>query len=83
MSVRDIVEIVLNNEASSGIYDLGTGTPITFLDVATMVAEKEGAEIVTIPFPQHLIGKYQEYTVANMQWLDGYHFATVKDYLRT
>jgi ADP-L-glycero-D-manno-heptose 6-epimerase len=77
-----VVDIVLNNEASSGIYDLGTGTPVSFLDVAKIVAKKEGAEIETIPFPQHLIGKYQEYTVANMQWLDGYHFTTIEKHLQ-
>ena len=82
VSVSDVVDIVLNNQSSSGIYDLGTGTPVSFLDVAKMVAKKEGAEIETIPFPQHLIGKYQEYTVANMQWLDGYHFTTVEKYLQ-
>ena len=80
--VSDVVDIVLNNEASSGIYDLGTGTPISFLDVAKIIAKKEGAEIVTIPFPQHLIGKYQEYTIANMQWIDGYDFTTIKEYLQ-
>ena len=37
--VDDIVNVVLNNEAPSGIYDLGTSKPISFQEVAELVAK--------------------------------------------
>jgi len=79
--VDDIVKVVLNNDSPSGIYDLGTGTPISFQEVAELVTKKEGGEIELIPFPEHLKGKYQDYTKANMQWIGDYKFTTVKEYL--
>jgi len=78
--VDDIVNIVLNNEAPSGIYDLGTGKPISFQEVAEFIAQKEDGEIEYIPFPDHLVGKYQTYTCANN--LFDYQFKSVKEYLQ-
>jgi ADP-L-glycero-D-manno-heptose 6-epimerase len=77
--VDDIVSIVLNNEAPSGIYDLGTGKPISFQDVAELVIKKEGGEIELVPFPDHLQGKYQTYTCADNKF--DYEFKTVQEYL--
>jgi len=77
--VDDIVNIVLNNEAPSGIYDLGTGNPISFQEVAELVTKKEGGEIELIPFPEHLQGKYQTYTCADNKF--DYQFKSVKEYL--
>ncbi len=80
--VDDIVSIVLNNDASSGIYDLGTANPISFKDIAELIVKKEGGEIEIIPFPSHLVGKYQTYTCADMSWLGNkFSFKTVKEYL--
>ena len=80
--VNDVVNIVMNNDAPSGIYDIGTGKPISFQRVAGLVAKKEGGEIEMIPFPDHLKGKYQDYTCADMEWLN-YRLKTVEDYLDT
>jgi len=77
--VDDVVDIVLNNEAPSGIYDLGTGKPISFQEVAELVTKKEGGEIELISFPEHLQGKYQTYTCADNQF--DYEFKTVQEYL--
>ena len=78
--VDDIVDIVLHNDKSSGIYDLGTSNPVSFQHVAECVAKKYNGEIEYIPFPDHLKGKYQEYTRACREW--GYHpFITVEEYL--
>ena len=77
--VDDIVSIVLNNEDPSGIYDLGTGKPISFQDVAELVIKKEGGEIELVPFPDHLQGKYQTYTCADNKF--DYEFKTVQEYL--
>ena len=78
--VDDIVNIVLNNDKPSGIYDLGTSNPISFQEVGELVAEKYHGIIKYIPFPKHLEGKYQEYTRAKKEW--DYKFTTVKEYLQ-
>ena len=80
--VDDVVDVVLNNTSGSGIYDVGTGEPISFEVVAELIAEKEGAEIETIPFPLHLKDKYQEYTCADNSWYE-HDYKSVKDYLHT
>lgn len=79
--VDDIVNVVLCNSEASGIYDLGTGVPISFQEVAELVAEKEKGEIEYIDFPEHLKGKYQDYTCADMKWIGDYKFKSVKEYL--
>ena len=79
--VDDVVDIVLNNNKPSGIYDLGTSNPVSFQHVAECVAKKCGGEIEYIPFPDHLKGKYQAYTCAKEEWGD-YKFITVEDYLK-
>ena len=77
--VDDIVDVVLNNNAPSGIYDLGTGKPISFQEVADLVIKKEGGDIEYIPFPDHLKDKYQTYTCADNNF--DYEFKTVEQYL--
>lgn len=79
--VNDLVDIVLNNTNPSGIYDLGTSKPVSFQHVAECVAKKYMGEIEYIPFPNHLKGKYQDYTCAKKEWGD-YKFITIKEYLR-
>lgn len=61
--VEDCLDCLLESKAS-GIYDVGTGNPISFTEVAELVAEKYSAEIEIIPFPAHLLNKYQTYTCA-------------------
>tara|TARA_B100000965_G_scaffold374013_1_gene364948 strand:+ start:378 stop:1169 length:792 start_codon:yes stop_codon:yes gene_type:complete len=78
--VDDIVDIVLNNDKPSGIYDLGTSNPTSFQEVGELVAEKYNGIIKYIPFPEHLKGKYQTYTCAKKEW--DYNFKTVKEYLQ-
>ena len=78
--VDDIVDIVLNNDKPSGIYDLGTSNPTSFQEVGELVAEKYNGIIKYIPFPEHLKGKYQTYTCAKKEW--DYKFTTVKEYLQ-
>ena len=79
--VDDVVDIVLNTNIESGIYDLGTGSPVSFQEVAELVAEKEKGEIEYIDFPENLEGKYQDYTCADMKWIGKYKFKSVKEYL--
>lgn len=57
----------------SGIYNIGTGKAISFLDVAKTFSSK----IVEIPMPVELQSSYQEFTCADMsktnQMLQKYH----------
>lgn len=51
----------------SGILNCGTGTARSFAQVAEQVqANYEGATINEVPFPDHLKGKYQAYTQADL-----------------
>jgi ADP-L-glycero-D-manno-heptose 6-epimerase len=79
--VDDIVDIVLDNNKPSGIYDLGTSNPTSFQEVAEIIATKYNGEIEYSPFPDHLQGKYQGYTKAKKEWGD-YQFKTVRDYVK-
>ena len=78
--VDDIVDIVLNNDKPSGIYDLGTSNPTSFQEVGELVAKKHNGIIKYIPFPEHLKGKYQTYTCAQKEW--DHKFISVKEYLQ-
>ncbi len=78
--VNDVVDVVLNANNPSGIYDLGSGDSIDFYTVAEIIADKEGANIKEIPFPKHLEGKYQYNTESNMSWSD-HKFITVHEYV--
>ena len=80
MWVGDVVDVVLDNTAGSGIYDVGTGDPKSFLEIAELIAKKEGAEIEVIPFPKHLEGKYQEYTCADTSWYS-HNYTSVLEYM--
>lgn len=79
--VDDVVNIVLNNNKQSGIYDLGTSNPVSFKYVAECVANRYNGEINYVPFPKHLVGKYQDFTCAKCEW-DDYKFVTVEEYLK-
>lgn len=79
--VNDVVDIVLNNDKPSGVYDLGTSNPVSFQHVAECVSKKYNGQIEYIPFPDHLRGKYQDYTCAKKEW-NNYQFMTIEDYLK-
>jgi ADP-L-glycero-D-manno-heptose 6-epimerase len=48
----------------SGVYNIGTGKAVSFMDVARTVALETDAEIVTVPMPY--IPSYQRFTQADM-----------------
>lgn len=57
----------LGNPKISGIFNCGTGTVASFSDVAQLVvAQHPHARIEEVPFPDHLKGKYQAYTCADL-----------------
>jgi ADP-L-glycero-D-manno-heptose 6-epimerase len=64
------VHLRMLERKESGIFNLGAGSPRSFLDVARDVALMYNARIETIPFPEHLRSHYQEYTHADMYKLN-------------
>ena len=71
--VGDVVKVnhwLMGNPKISGIYNLGTGRAQTFNDVANAVLAWHGkGELEYIPFPEHLEGRYQSYTEADISAL--------------
>lgn len=68
--VGDVVDVnhwLMENRQVSGIFNLGTGRAQTFNDVANAVLAWHGkGELEYIPFPEHLIGRYQSFTQADI-----------------
>jgi ADP-L-glycero-D-manno-heptose 6-epimerase len=52
--------------SETGIWNIGTGQPTSFEDVARMIAEKYNARIEYIPMPENLKHQYQEFTCADV-----------------
>jgi len=77
----------LEHPEVSGIFNLGTGRSQSFNDVARAVIAWHGrGEIEYIPFPEHLRGRYQSFTEADISALReaGYEapFRTVEEGVR-
>ena len=54
----------------SGIFNLGTGRSQPFNDIAkTVIAFNGQGELEYIPFPEHLKGRYQSFTEADISAL--------------
>lgn len=51
---------------AKNIYDVGTGTPISFLEVGQMIAKKYDVPIKFIDMPFHMREKYQWYSKARV-----------------
>ena len=68
--VGDVVNVnhwLMENPKVSGIFNLGTGRAQTFNDVANAVLAWHGkGDLEYIPFPEHLIGRYQSFTEADI-----------------
>jgi len=70
--VADTVKINLHfyESKTSGIFNAGTGKARSFEDIATTLKSLHGSgEIESIPFPEDLHGKYQEFTEAGLDKL--------------
>ena len=86
MCVSDICEIheKMLDINEKGVYNIGTGTAISFQQVAEFVAKKHSADIEYIPMPNNLKGQYQEYTCANLDSLSKlvtHKFKSVEEYV--
>ena len=86
VSVNDVCEVhgkMLTKDVS-GIFNIGTGAPISFQKVADLVAKKYNAEIEIVPMPGKLQGQYQTYTSADLTELNKHiqhKFKTVEEFL--
>ena len=70
--VNDAVDVNMYfyDSGQSGIYNCGTGQAHSFTDIAHVIQTLEpGAAMESIPFPDHLQGKYQTYTQADSHQL--------------
>lgn len=63
------IQYEMSKRKTPGIFDLGSGEQISFSKVAEYVSHNTNAEIITIPFPEHLRGYYQTSTLADMSYL--------------
>ncbi len=68
--VEDVCKVnlwFLEHKAPSGVYNCGTGRAEPFLNIAKAVLDyhKKG-QIEFIPFPEHLRGRYQSFTQADL-----------------
>ena len=68
----------------SGIFNVGTGRPVSFETVAQSIVNKHGGDIEYIPMPENIKTQYQKYTcadltnlnsVVDMQWVN------IEDYI--
>ncbi len=71
--VEDVVRVLLwflEHPERSGIFNVGTGKSQSFNDVAQAVLKSHGRGILRyIPFPEHLKGRYQSFTEADISRL--------------
>ena len=94
--VKDVVDVCLflmHHRRNSGIYNLGSGTARTFLDLAhsTFAALNREPQIDFIDTPADIRDKYQYYTQANMSKLRSIGYdrpfhtleAGIADYVQT
>ncbi len=69
--VKDVASINMwyaDHTDISGIFNCGTGTSVSFNDVAKAIIEQYGkGSIKYIPFPEGLRASYQSYTQADLQ----------------
>ncbi len=87
--VDDIVNIKLtaSNKNFNGIFNLGTGTAVSFREVADLISKKYSAAIEEIEFPTDLINQYQRYTCSDntklIEKIGDYKFMSVESFLST
>ena len=66
--VEDVCEVhyrMLHHD-DSGIFNVGTGSSVSFKDIADKMAENSGAKVKQIAMPAKLKGQYQKFTQADI-----------------
>lgn len=79
--VSKVVEIHRKflNIKTNGIFNIGTGSARSFMEIAAIIATQTGATIQEIPMPQELLHSYQKYTCADLTKLT----KTINEHLST
>lgn len=63
--VDNVVDVLLGDQRDeSGVFDVGTAEPRSFMEVASLIAQAHNAEVKVVPFPDHLKNRYQTFTKA-------------------
>lgn len=72
--VNDVINIHKKffNIKESGIWNVGSGKPKSFKQIAEEVSQQYPAKIVEIPFPEELKSQYQTYTCADLTKINKY-----------
>lgn len=85
--VDDVCEMhyrMLQN-SETGVYNIGTGNPISFRDVADIVKANSYCKITEIPMPKELKAQYQKFTKADNSKILGiigeYEWKSVNKYV--
>ncbi|MFT3741001.1 MAG: ADP-glyceromanno-heptose 6-epimerase [Breznakibacter sp.] len=76
--IEDVMKVILYifESGENGIFNCGTGTARSFMDMANIFVSLHGnCAIETIPFPEHLKGKYQTFTQADTKSLQEIGFS--------
>ena len=85
--VEDLCKIHFDflSKEVSGIWNIGTSKPISFLDVAKAIQKKMSCEIEEIPFPEQLKNQYQAFTCANLynlkKHINHFNWTTVEEWV--
>ena len=88
ISVEDVVatHCQLIHNTKSGVYNIGTGNPVSFQDVGEAIAHKYHASITYIPMPETLRRQYQAFTCADLSKLNpliDIKWTDIRDYIET
>ena len=87
IAVEDVCRLHLEfiKHKVSGIWNIGTGNPVSFEDVAVAVRNRYGGKLEHINMPDNLRSSYQKYTCADLTKLEDtlgpQKFITVQDWL--
>lgn len=72
VSVDDCIQAMLRlkDTGTSGVYNIGTGQPLTFYNIAGCVQQRfDNVPIQRMPMPEHMVEKYQWQSRANLNKL--------------
>ena len=77
--VADCIDIImwfLERSHISGIFNCGTGSPVSFVDIANVIKDlmEHPVSIKYVPFPDRLRNKYQSFTCANLNCLESVNY---------
>lgn len=84
--VEDICRVheLMFDTSTTGIFNIGTGTAVSFDTVGKAIAQKYAADLQYIPMPENLKAQYQKYTCANLKKLNSVvkmEWTTIEDYI--